>query len=59
MLTYADVCRFQETQEAHRQFQLAAELDPLNVKLLCKYGAFLEELPDTDAQVYVTYADVC
>jgi hypothetical protein len=22
------------------------------------YGAFLEELPDTDAQVYVTYADV-
>jgi tetratricopeptide (TPR) repeat protein len=42
--------RCSEHELAQRQFEKTVELDPANVKLLCKYGAFLEDQPCTDAQ---------
>ena len=41
--------RCSESKLAQRQFETTVELDPGNVKLLCKYGSFLEEQPSTDA----------
>jgi Tfp pilus assembly protein PilF len=46
--------RCSESKLAQRQFETEVDLDPENVKLLCKYGSFLEEQPSADAQASAT-----
>ena len=40
-----------ETKLGEEQFKKTVALDPNNVKVLCKYGCFLEELPNKESQV--------